>query len=688
MRTTSSTHSTTTRSTRRPTKGLALFVSALATIGTVLVTGGATSPIVEAAGPANSDWLGIVNTYRAQSGLAPVTENIWWSAGARNHSCWMMLNGIAHDETPGTPGYTTEGDQAGNASNVAVSSNGSSPARNHIDLWMSGPFHAIGILRSSLSQTGFGLCSSPPNPSTTSWKSAGTLDVVRGNNWSAPKPSSPVVFPGNGVTTSLTRFVAESPDPRSFCGWGAQNVGLPLIALMPRTVSSATASLVGPDGPISTCVLHTGNTNGIASSILGGDNAVVVIPSAPLRTGSYSVSVGSNGGNAAWSFNVDPYAALVVPGPPPETSKPLATSARFEPVTPFRFADSRIRQTITARLKAGRSLRVKVAGTQGIPSDATALSASFKVVAPSGQGYLTAYNCGTLPNVSTLNYGPGETVSNQAIAPLDRGDLCLFALQNTDVVIDVNGYVASAGTYTFVPVTPKRLLDTRDTRRIRIGTRTKVAMTGAGSPVPPTATAVAVNVTGVLPDTNGWIKAFPCDVTEPEVSTVNARAGRTIANGIIVPLAADGTLCLTAMTGTDVVLDVTGWFGPATGLEFIPVAPIRLADTRSYDKVMNPLTNGQMLKAGKVLEVEVAGVRGLPADISAVTLNLTGVGSDQRGWIRIVPCGSASKVSTLNHWSPSAVANGTNVKIGPAGTVCVIGMQTGHVIVDVTGVWK
>jgi uncharacterized protein YkwD len=686
MRTSSSTHPKVTSASRRH-RALVLVVTALAAVGTIAGTGGSLSPVVEAAAPANSDWLGIVNTYRAQSGLAPVSENIWWSAGARNHSCWMMLNGIAHDEAPGTPGYTTEGDQAGNASNVAVSSNPNSSARSHIDLWMSGPFHAIGILRSSLTQTGFGLCSSPPNPSTTSWKSAGTLDVVRGNNWGAPKPASPVVFPGNGVTTSLTRFVAESPDPRSFCGWGAQSVGLPLIALMPAGVSTANASLVGPDGPIPTCVLHAGNTNGVASSILGGDNAVVVIPSAPLRTGSYSVSVGSNGGNAAWSFNVDPYAPLIVPGPPPETSKTLAPNARFQPVTPFRFADSRINQTIT-RLTARQPLRIKVAGTRGIPSDATAVSASFKVVAPAGPGFLTAYNCGTLPTVSTLNYEPGETVSNEAITPLDGGDLCLYVLQNTDVVIDVNGYVASSGSYTFEPVTPKRVLDTRVSGRLPAYTRMAVDMTRGNSPVPPTATAVAVNVTGILPDTDGWIKAFPCDVPEPAASTVNARAGRPIANGTIVPLAADGTLCLIAMTGTDVVIDVTGWFGPATGLEFTPVAPIRLADTRSYDSVMNPLTHGQMLPAGQVLEINVAGVRGLPSDITAVTLNLTGVDSVQQGWIRVVPCGSGSDVSTLNHSTPSAVANGTNVKLGPAGTVCVVGMATGHVIVDVTGVWR
>jgi hypothetical protein len=139
---------------------------------------------------------------------------------------------------PGTPGYSAEGDQAGNNGNVAVSSNASATPRSHIDLWMSGPFHAIGILRSVT-------CSRPPSACAPArrtrphgqWKSAATLDVVRGNNWGARSRQSPVVFPGNGATTSMTRFVAESPDPRTFCGWSGQQVGLPLIALMPSTVT-------------------------------------------------------------------------------------------------------------------------------------------------------------------------------------------------------------------------------------------------------------------------------------------------------------------------------------------------------------------------------------------------------------------------------------------------------------------
>jgi hypothetical protein len=86
----------------------------------------------------------------------------------------MLQNGIAHDEIEGRPGYTVGGDLAGNNGNVAVSSSISATARDHVELWMTGPFHAIGVLRHSLRTSGFGLCAMADTP--TPWHSGGTLD--------------------------------------------------------------------------------------------------------------------------------------------------------------------------------------------------------------------------------------------------------------------------------------------------------------------------------------------------------------------------------------------------------------------------------------------------------------------------------------------------------------------------------
>jgi hypothetical protein len=642
---------------------------------------------VSAAGVDSNDWLGVVNTYRSQSGLAPVSENPSWATGTTNHSCWMLLNGIAHDEAPGTAGYTADGDQAGNSGNVAVSSANTATARGHIDLWMSGPFHAIGILRPNLSQTSYGQCTSPPNPSATQWKSAGTLDVVRGNNWGAAKPATPVVFPGQGATTSLTRFVAESPDPRTYCNWAGRNVGLPLIALMPSAVSSATAVLTGPNGPVSTCVLTGSNTDGVASSILGGENAVVVVPDAPLVTGSYSVSVNSSGGAVNWSFNVDPNAPLAPTVVPQANTTPLGAAARFQSVTPFRFADSRVGQTIT-RLPAGQQVRIQVAGQQGIPADVTAISANFTVAESDGPGYLTAFNCsGSAPQVSTLNYRPGEAIANQAVVPLDRGALCVFAYTGAHLIIDVNGYVSASSASQFVPTDPKRLLDTRYSAPLQAGATLRVVVEGGASPAPLGSDAVALNLT--MADTlgDGWIRAFPCDAAEPGVSSVNARAGGVRANSVIVPTAADGTICVTASVTTHVIVDLTGWFRASNGYSFVPLAPIRLADTRSFQPDLNPAANAQALQPGSVLRVPVAGIRGVPANAKAATVNLVALDAPVGGWLRVVPCGTSSDVSNLNYQDAAPVANGANVKLSADGAICLTTFQPAHVIVDVTGVW-
>ncbi len=108
--------------------------------------------------PPTADWLTTVNYYRAMAGVGPVVEDPAMSDGAAKHSCYMLYNGISHDEVPGLTGYTPEGDVAGNSGNVAVSSVIDTSARSHVELWMTGPFHAIGVLRPNLVSTGFGKC--------------------------------------------------------------------------------------------------------------------------------------------------------------------------------------------------------------------------------------------------------------------------------------------------------------------------------------------------------------------------------------------------------------------------------------------------------------------------------------------------------------------------------------------------
>jgi hypothetical protein len=53
-----------------------------------------------------------------------------------------------------------------------------------------------------------------------------------------------------------------------------------------------------------------------------------------------------------------------------------------------------------------------------------------------GPGFLVASPCGTLPDVSALNYAPGRPVANLALVRNDTGQQCLYASAATDVIVD------------------------------------------------------------------------------------------------------------------------------------------------------------------------------------------------------------------------------------------------------------
>lgn len=664
------------------------LTGALIVLGLAAGSVGIASPNpVSAASSGN--WLTIVNSYRAVSGLAPVTSNAAWSADAQAHSCYMLQNGITHDEIPGKPGYTPGGDTAGNGGNVAVSSSINASAGDHIDLWMTGPFHAIGILRHNLASTGFGLCTNSSTP--TPWHSAGTLDVIRGLDMSRPAPTAPIVFPGNGSTVPLHAFVTEFPNPMTMCGWSG-NAGLPLIAMMPNDVTSASSTLTGPNGPISTCSLHKGNTgsNATAKAILDADNAVIVMPREDLADGVYKVKVTSNGGNASWSFTVDRNAAPKAPTAPapkaPDTpdTQPTATDAKFQPVEPFRLADSRIRLGLT-RLAPGVVTRVGVGAT-----DIAAVSANFTVTNPSAAGYLTVYNCtANRPTVSTVNFAAGQTVANQAIVPLTKGEMCVYSVAATDLLIDINGYYRSTTGTGFVPITPARLYDSRTLgQQLRAGAELQLQVAGRAG-APSEATGAALNVTAIRPAAGGYLQVYPCGVNSAQAfSNLNFTAGDVRPNTVVTALDRQGRICLRSTTDLHVAVDLTGYFAAGTGLDFVALAPIRFFDSRSTFATLNESTGGRLVTTGNVVRLKVAGQRGIPATAKAVSINLTATGSTGSGYLTAYPCGTRPSTSNVNIIPSRAVANGAMVKLSAAGELCVYSYGVTHVIVDINGVWR
>jgi uncharacterized protein YkwD len=290
----------------------------------------------------SADWLGEVNYYRVAAGLAPVGEDAAWDQGIRNHVAYLaktparyMTGTYAslHTENPASPYYSAAGAKEAASSNLFYGEVGFSP-RDFIDGWLSAPFHAVGILRPQLKLVAFAYSASTGD--------AG-LDVISGLDYAQPLPKTPVLFPGPGAPTNLSTFRGESPDPLQTCGWQrlSEAVGLPLVLLFPTPPGvSLTARLSRPGGVIETsangglCVVdsHTFVSSdpvygATGVNILKGDNAVFLVPRAPLTPGNYTVTVSQPGhADVTWQFrNTEPVKLGAFSG----NHQSVATGARF-----------------------------------------------------------------------------------------------------------------------------------------------------------------------------------------------------------------------------------------------------------------------------------------------------------------------------------------------------------------------
>jgi len=209
-----------------------------------------------------------------------------------------------------------------------------------------------------------------------------------------------------------------------------------------------------------------------------------------------------------------------------------------------------------------------------VPTDGVG-SVSLNVVVTNthAAGFITVYACGTMEEVSSVNYdGAGQTVANAVIAPVSaNGTVCFYTLAATDLIVDINGWIESGSD--FHGGDPARVLDTRagsspdairDVTKAKIGggQGLEVQVTDLSGLVPASGvTAVSLNVTVTNTEAPGFVTVFACGTME-EVSSVNFNgAGQTVANAVIAPVSANGTICFYALNATDLVVDINGSIG-------------------------------------------------------------------------------------------------------------------------------
>jgi hypothetical protein len=250
---------------------------------------------------------------------------------------------------------------------------------------------------------------------------------------------------------------------------------------------------------------------------------------------------------------------------------PAGTSAsglEFYPLTPCRIADTRNPTGPLGgpSLTGGVGRAFPVQSVCGIPATAKAYSLNVTVVPLPAVGFLTAWPTGEpQPVSSTLNAAGGAVTANAAIVPAGTGgEVSIYASNNADVILDVNGYFAPPGTggLSLYTVAPCRILDTRYPPAAGAfdGTLTVPVETSACAP-PATAQAYVLNATVVPPVALGYLTLYPAGAAVPGVSTLNASDGAITSNLAIVPTT-NGSIDAYAPDTTQLILDLSSYFAP------------------------------------------------------------------------------------------------------------------------------
>ena len=198
----------------------------------------------------------MLNDYRVQSKLPPITENPILSVGDRDHARYLVKNwgkeiksnqnlGVNfHLEDTDRPAYTYAGFVAGCASDVVVWDGEETPqaAARAIDGWFAVPFHRFPLLSTHLDQAGYGeycedgVCAAALNI-TSGGVSAGLAyhrRMVSSGSFTSQEYNSTsldtaIVYPPDGATVPSGTFDDhEWPDPLSSCNGYTPPTGLPL----------------------------------------------------------------------------------------------------------------------------------------------------------------------------------------------------------------------------------------------------------------------------------------------------------------------------------------------------------------------------------------------------------------------------------------------------------------------------
>ena len=539
-----------------------------------------------------------------------------------------------------------------------------------------------------------------------------TFNVLRVPTTDA-QPATPGV---QTVRSAIISGTATATGGGTVNGTSRSVATITVFPVQPTITTQVTSSSVSLGSAVSDTATLTGSPNvamtgtvlfklfGPADTNCAGapvySSTVALLPNRTATSGPFvPTQLGTYRWTATYSGDANNSSAAGVCNAPNE-SVTVVPPGTYHALPPARILDTRNGTGgFLGAIAPASLIDVQVTGQGGVPaSGVSAVVLNVTVTQPTAQaGFLTLFPSGTpLPLASNLNFTPGQNIANLVIVKVGaNGRVSTYnSAGDTHVIFDVAGWFSesdagNAGHYR--PLVPTRILDTRNGTGggVRLGPNSSLELQVAGAGgVPVTGVDAAVlNIVATQTTATSFVTAYPSGTARPLVSNLNFDAGDTVANRAIVKLGAGGRVTIYNLAGgTDIVVDVGGWFtdasAPATGGAFVATQPARILDTRDGTG-----GNSGIRPAGTAVEVQVTGRGGVPpTGVSAVALNVTATQPAALGFLTVFPSGNNLPLaSDLNFEAGETRPNLVIVQVGAGGRVTLYTSAATHVIFDVEG---
>jgi len=540
--------------------------------------------------------------------------------------------------------------------------------------------------------------------------SAGSLNIGQGTSSTTYVSVNPL----NGFTGNVTLSASGLPSGVTASFSPNPSAGNSMVTF----TATNSASL----GQYSATITGTAGNQTVTTPITLG----VYVPTFTLTNYSYGLSIGQ-GTSGTTDISVNPSYGFNGNVTLSASGLPSGVTASFSP-NPATVFGATLTLTASSSAPVGQ-YNLTITGTSGNQTSSTTFALTIGVPTFTLTNYLSGLSIGQgatnttyiymspsygftgsvslsasgLPSGVTASFSPNPTTGYFNTMTLTAAGYAAPG-QSTVTVTGVSGnqtasttfaltVTGSTGGLQFIPIAPCRIADTRNATGAFGGPELATAATRtfdvpqSACGIPTTAVAYSLNVTVVPIASLGYLSIWPAGEAQPVVSTLNSGDGRVKANATITPAGTNGGVSVYASDATQFILDIDGYFVPAgtstSGLEFFPLTPCRIADTRNATAPLG----GPSLAANTARSFPVQSSScGIPSNAEAYSLNVTAVPHESLGYLSLWPSSEAQPVvSTLNASTGAVTANAAIVPAGTGGDISVLVSDASDVILDVNG---